>query len=77
MGAKADDVDLSHNGRKIARKSGESKRGPGSRSVSKNFLNLRDGWNIARKHELWKDPINMTALVAIYDLKPRIAIFRL
>jgi hypothetical protein len=47
------------------------------RSVSKNFLNLRDGWNIARKHELWKDPINMTALVAIYDLKPRIAMFRL
>jgi len=27
MGAKADDVDLSHSGRKIARKLGESKEG--------------------------------------------------
>ena len=33
MGAKTYDVDLSHSGRKIARKAGESKGGRGSHSA--------------------------------------------
>jgi hypothetical protein len=40
MGAKAHDVDLSHSGRKIAKKLGESKGGPGSRSALFLFPNV-------------------------------------
>jgi hypothetical protein len=47
MGAKAHDVDLSHSGRKIARKPGESK-GAGLRLGPARGINQNETWSVAR-----------------------------
>ena len=47
MGAKAHDVDLSHSGRKIARKPGESK-GVGLRLGPARGINQNETWSVAR-----------------------------
>jgi hypothetical protein len=76
MGAETYDVDLGHSGQKIARKPGEQE-GLGFALGIEKFAKS-SGWmeHCAQARALER-PINMTALVAIYDLKPRIAIFRL